>query len=149
MKTLFDPAINQEILDRVERLTPSSKPVWGKMSVEKMLAHLYLALQVNFGELKLNKSLLGIFFRGISRRILLGEKPFPKHLPADKKILPKEVAVFSIEKAKVEQIIKRYIESVESGLSKNSHNILGKISPQESSFISYKHLDHHLRQFGV
>lgn len=149
MKTLFDSVINQEILDRIEKLTPSSKPMWGKMSVEKMLAHLHLALQVNFGELKLSKSLLGVFFRGISRRILLGEKPFPKHLPTDKKILPKEMADFFIEKAKVEKIIKRYIESGEAGLSKNPHNILGKITPQESSFISYKHLDHHLRQFGV
>jgi hypothetical protein len=42
-----------------------------------------------------------------------------------------------------------YLEKGPSGLSKKLHNILGKLTPEESAFISYKHLDHHLRQFGV
>ena len=147
--TLFDPVINAEILDRIGKLNPSLKPRWGKMKVEQMLAHLYLALQVNFGKIELKRGLLGIFFRGISRRILLGEKPFPKHLPTDKKLLAKEVSGFLAEKQKVENTVKMYIEKGPEGLSKNPHNILGKISPEESAYISYKHLDHHLRQFGV
>lgn len=149
MKTLFDPIINAEILNRIERLNSSSKPKWGKMNVEQMLTHLYLSLQVNFGEIELKRGLLGLFFSGISRNILLGEKPFPKHLPADKKVLAKEVSSFSSEKKKVENSIKMYLESGPEGLSKKPHNILGKITTEESSFLSYKHLDHHLRQFGV
>jgi hypothetical protein len=149
MTSLFDPGINAEILNRIEKLTPASKPKWGKMNVQQMLAHLYLALQVNFGEIELKQGLLGIFFRGISRRILLGSKPFPKHLPTDKKLLAKEVSGFSTEKQKVANIVKIYMAKGPEGLSKNPHNILGKITPEESAFISYKHLDHHLRQFGV
>ena len=149
MTTLFNPVTNAEIVSRIQKLTPSSKPKWGKMKVEQMLAHLYLSLQVNFGEIELKRGLLGIFFRGISRRILLGKKPFPKHLPTDKKLLAKEVSDFSSEKHKIEGMVKMYLERGPQGLSKNPHNILGKITPEESAFISYKHLDHHLRQFGV
>ena len=149
MTTLFDPVTNAEIVSRLQKLTHSSKAKWGKMKVEQMLAHLYLSLQVNFGEIELKRGLLGIFFRGISRRILLGAKPFPKHLPTDKKLLAKEVSDFSSEQKKIEDMVKMYIEKGPQGLSIKPHNILGKITPEESAFISYKHLDHHLRQFGV
>ncbi|MEJ7830633.1 MAG: hypothetical protein WKF91_20655 [Segetibacter sp.] len=149
MHTLFDPAVNQEIVNRIGKLSPASKPGWGKMTVVQMLAHLNLSLQVNFGKIELKRSLLGIFFRGISRRILLGEKPFPKNLPTDKKLLSKHPADFITEKKTVETMVRMYVDKGPKVLSKNPHNILGKITPQESAFISYKHLDHHLRQFGV
>ena len=149
MTTLFDPAINKEILNRIEKLHPSLQPKWGKLNIAQMLAHLNLSLQVNWGTLELKPGLMAIFFRGISRRILLVEKPFPKNLPADKKTLAKYVPDFFSEKLMVENAIKMYLEKGPAGLSKNPHNILGKITPEQSAFISYKHLDHHLRQFGV
>lgn len=149
MRTLFDLAANEEILHRIGKLSPSSKRQWGKMTVEQMLAHLNLSLQVNFGKIELKRSLLGVFFRGISKRILLGEKPFPKNLPTDKKLLCKHPADFSTEKKMVQTMVRMYVEKGPEALSKNRHNILGKITPQEAAFISYKHLDHHLRQFGV
>jgi hypothetical protein len=149
MTTLFDAAVNTEILTRIEKLSPELKAKWGKMSVEQMLAHVNLTLQVNWGYLELKPVLMAKFFRGISRRILLGKKPFPKHLPADNKTLAKTLPDFATEKLRVEDAIKMYIEKGPAGLSKNPHNLLGKITPEESAFISYKHLDHHLRQFGV
>ncbi len=149
MQTLFDPGVNQEILSRIGKLSPTSKPGWGKMTVVQMLAHLNLSLQVNFVKIELKRGLLGIFFRGISRRILLGEKPFPKNLPTDKKLLSKHPADFTTEKKTVETMLRMYVDKGPEVLSKNPHNILGKITPQESAFISYKHFDHHLRQFGV
>ncbi len=149
MTSLFDPAINEEILTRVEKLDPATKPRWGKMSIEEMLAHLNLSLQVNWGLIELKPVFLAVFFRGIARPVLLGKKPFPKNLPADKMTLTKSVPDFSSEKLQVTTAIKMYLEKGPAGLSKNPHNILGKITPEESAFISYKHLDHHLRQFGV
>ena len=149
MRTLFDRAVNEEILSRVEKLHPSLHPHWGKLKIEQMMAHLNLSFEVNFGRMELKRSLMGIFFRGISRRILLGEKPFPKNLPTDKKMLAKGSSDFAEQKQKLENNIKMYLEKGPQVLSKNPHNILGKITPDESAFISYKHLDHHLRQFGV
>ncbi len=149
MTTLFDPTVNAEICNRIAKLEPSSKPRWGKMNVAQMLTHTYLSLQVSFGNIELKPGILGTFFRGISRRILLGSKPFPKHLPADKKVLTKEAGIFSEERQRLENAVRMYLEKGPAGLSKKPHNIIGKISPEESAFISYKHLDHHLRQFGV
>ena len=149
MTTLFDPAVNAEICNRIGKLEASSKARWGKMNVEQMLAHAYLSLQVSFGNIELKPGILGTFFRGISRRILLAKKPYPKHLPADKKVLTKEPGGFSEERQRLENAVRSYLEKGPEGLSKKPHNIIGKITPEQSAFISFKHLDHHLRQFGV
>jgi len=149
MKTLFDSTIKAEILERIEKLNSSSSPKWGKMNVRQMLAHLDLSLRVNFDEIELKKGLLGIFFGGISRKILLSKKPFPKYLPAENKVIAKEVSDFLTEKLKVQTSIKKYLTKGPKGISKKPHYILGKITDEESALLTYKHLDHHLRQFGV
>lgn len=51
MATLFDPAINAEILNRIGKLDPSSKPRWGKFNVEQMLAHLYCRCKLTLAKL--------------------------------------------------------------------------------------------------
>lgn len=149
MKNLFDPTINAEIIERIDKLNASTSSKWGKMDVAQMLAHLDLSLRVNLDEIELKKGLLGIFFSGISRRILLGEKPYPKYLPADSKVIAKDVSDFMTEKLKVKTSIVKYTTKGSRGISKKPHYILGKITNEESALLTYKHLDHHLRQFGV
>ena len=150
MKTLFDKTINDIIINRIEKLKPSSKAQWGKMDAAKMLAHLDLSFQANFGEIVLKRDLLlSTIFKPVARKILLGKKPFLKNMPTDKKLLPTEPVDFFAEQQKVVAMIKRYVTIGPEIISKNKHNILGKITPEQSAFISYKHLDHHLRQFGI
>lgn len=70
-------------------------------------------------------------------------------MPTDKKLLPKAPAGFFEEQQRVIAMIKMYVTIGPEIISKNPHNILGKITPEQSAFISYKHVDHHLRQFGI
>lgn len=150
MKTLFDKMTNDIIISRMEKLKPSSKAEWGNMDAAKMLAHLDLSFQANFGEIVLKRDLLlSSIFKPLARKILLGEKPFWKNMPTDKKLIPKEPIDFYTEQQKVIEMIRKYVTSGPEIISKNKHNILGKITPEQSAFISYKHLDHHLRQFGI
>ncbi|HET7116183.1 MAG TPA: DUF1569 domain-containing protein [Hanamia sp.] len=150
MNTLFDKTTNYIIISRIEKLRPSSKARWGKMNVTKMLAHLDLSFQANFGEIVLKRDiLLSTIFKPVARRILLGKKPFWKNMPTDKKLLPQEPVDFFEEQQKVIEMIKKYVTHGPEIISKNPHNILGKITAEQSAFISYKHVDHHLRQFGV
>jgi hypothetical protein len=150
MKTLFNKSANDEIISRIEKLTPAAKRRWGKMNVAQMLGHLDLSFQVNFGIIQLKRDLLlSTVFKPIARRVLLGEKPFRKNMPTDKKVIPKGPVDFFAEKEKVIEMIKKYATNGPSIISNNPHNILGKITPEQSAFISYKHVDHHLRQFGV
>jgi hypothetical protein len=150
MKTLFNKEVNDGIITRIEKVNPSLKAKWGKMNAAKMLAHLRLSFEANFGEIVLNRDLvLSTVLRPLAKRILLGNRPFWKNMPTDKKLIPKDPVDFFEEQQKVIEMIKKYITVGPDIISKNPHNILGKITPEQSAFISYKHVDHHLRQFGI
>lgn len=149
MLTLFDATVNRDIITRLANLTPGCKASWGKMSAGEMLVHLDLSLQANFGKLLLRKSWIGVFFKPAARRVLLGNKPLPRRLPAPKETLSAAPADFAAEKKNVIAMIRLYAEKGASVLGTQPHNILGKITPEESAFIAYKHIDHHLRQFGL
>lgn len=149
MHNLFEPDVNSDIVDRLANLTPASKARWGKMNAGEMLMHLDLSLRANFGEIRLPKSWLGVFFKRMAKKILLGDKPFPRRLPAPKETLAKASADFDAEKIQVMSMIRSYAEKGGSVLGPYPHNILGKITPEESATIAYKHIDHHLRQFGL
>ena len=150
MKKLFDKEVNDSIIRRIERLHPELKPRWGKMTTAKMLAHLRLSFQANFGEIVLKRDkVLGTILKPLAKHILLGNKPFWKNMPTDKKLLPKAPVDFFEEQQKVMEMIRKYATTGPAIISKNPHNILGEITSEQSAYISHKHVDHHLRQFGI
>ena len=48
MKNVFDPAVTAELIHRIEQLQPTSPALWGKMSVDQMLAHCNVAYEMAF-----------------------------------------------------------------------------------------------------
>src|SRR4051812_30304911 len=49
-KNIFDTVVKQEILSRIDTLTPQTKAQWGKMNVRQGLHHMTLAFQNAIGE---------------------------------------------------------------------------------------------------
>ncbi|MDP9169810.1 MAG: DUF1569 domain-containing protein [Acidobacteriota bacterium] len=45
--------------------------------------------------------------------------------------------------------IDRFAAGGAAGCTRNPHSFFGRIAPEEWAILMYKHLDHHLRQFGV
>lgn len=39
MQNIFEAGVVAELTKRIERLTPTTTPQWGKMTVDQMLAH--------------------------------------------------------------------------------------------------------------
>ena len=39
MKNIFEQAVTDEVIARIDNLTSKTQPVWGKMNVAQMLAH--------------------------------------------------------------------------------------------------------------
>ena len=149
MPTLFNAADNNEILKRIHHLNSTSQPLWGKMSVSQMLAHCQQPLKVGFGELKLKRTLIGILFGSMAKKKFMGEGGFGKNLPTDKSFIFKEDKNFEEEKARLVQLIQRFAADGPNGLTDAIHPFFGKMTPDEWSILSWKHLDHHLTQFGV
>lgn len=149
MENLLNEHHATALLARIDALHPESKAEWGKMNVGQMLAHIQVPILVAIGEKKLKRTLVGILFGGIAKRKLTGEKPFPKNLPTDPSFIKKEEHDFNKEKEQLVSLIKRVVASGEAGLTPLPHPFFGKMTNEEWGSSLWKHLDHHLRQFGV
>lgn len=150
MKSLFNKEHNNEIVERINKLSVSSNAQWGKMNVSQMLAHCQVPLQAAYGEVKLKRGLMGVLFGGMVRKKLTAnEERFQKNLPTDKAFIMREEKNFESEKAKLIPLVKRFAEQGSSGITKAPHPFFGKMTSEEWDKIQMKHLDHHLRQFGA
>ena len=150
MESLFNPADNQKIINRINSVTAQSKAQWGKMDVAQMLAHCQPPLKAAFGELKLKRGLVSILFGGYFRKKLTkDETPFTQNLPTDNKFKIANPEEVEKEKIKLAALVKRFSELGAEGMTKDAHPFFGKMTGKEWDIIQWKHLDHHLRQFGA
>ncbi len=149
MNDLFKSVTALTVKSRIEALQPDSKALWGKMNVAQMLSHLQVPLQGALGEVKLKRTLIGYLFGGIAKKQMVNEKPFKQNLPTDPAFIRKDDRDFYLEKSKLLDGIDKFVAVGPKGLSREPHPFFGKLSPEEWSVLMWKHIDHHLRQFGV
>lgn len=137
------------MVDRIQKLTPETKPVWGKMTVAQMLAHAQVAMRVALGDDKLNQSFMGLIFGKMAKKQVLSPKPFKKNLPTASQFIMKEEKDFSKEKDALLTLIERMKKEGPEGTTKEPHPFFGKMTVEQWDYLQFKHLDHHLSQFGV
>lgn len=149
MQSIFEPVASAAILDRLEKLQPAAPAQWGKMTVSQMLAHCQQPVLVAMGEKKLKQSFLGLLFGKVAKKSLLKEKPFPKSLPTAPEFLVKSECHFEEEKQRLKQLVQRLATADISSLAAIPHPFFGKMTAAEWGQLNWKHLDHHLKQFGA
>jgi hypothetical protein len=150
MESLFNTKDNQKVIDRINSLSHTSQSQWGKMDVAQMLAHCQAPLYVAFGEKKLKRGLMAILFgKMIKNQLMKNDKPFDKNLPTDKTFIVVDKREFEKEKNTLIGLIKRFTEKGPDGLTQEPHPFFGKLTGKEWDVLQWKHLDHHLRQFGA
>jgi hypothetical protein len=146
LKNLFEPAVKQEIIDRINKLTPATQRKWGTMEVAQMLAHVQRPLGVATGDHKIKGSFLLRLFGPLAKNSVFGPKPFKRNLPTDKSFKISDHREFEKERNLLIDMINRF--SAETMIDE-PHPIFGRLTKEEWSKGSWKHLDHHLQQFGV
>lgn len=149
MKSVYNVAENAELISRINLLNQESAALWGKMSVAQMMAHLQAPLNVAFGELNLKQSFIGILFGGYVKKKLAGDLPFGKNLPTVQQFVKNAPHNFEIEKQNLIKLIQRLAEKGSSSIIVYQHPFFGKMNAEEWDCLLYKHIDHHLQQFGV
>ncbi len=147
VKNLFDEDVKQEIITRIHQLTPGSKPLWGKMSVSQMLAHLQPPIGIAYGTHKPKGSFLLRLIGPMFKSKLWDDKPYKQSLPTDPTfVMIRDKKEFDKEKAALLEMISPFSEST---VVSERHPIFGKLTKENWSKATWKHIDHHLRQFGV
>ena len=149
MRSLFEPEARQSILGRLEALSPESARQWGKMDAAQMLAHCSAALERGTGDVPSRQMLIGKLLGPFARKSMLGEKPFPRGSPTDPKFVVTGARDFAREKSRLSGLVVRFCERGEAEAGRQLHSFLGRMSGEDWGVLMYKHLDHHLRQFGA
>ena len=147
MKNFFDPSAPQELEARIHKLTPDSKACWGRMNAAQMMSHCAAPMSVAVGEMKLKKTILVLLGRLVKKRTL-SEKPFPKGSPTAKEYRRHDECNFDAEKKNFLELFHK-IATGPSAVTCLDHPFFGKMTPEEWGRLLYKHIDHHLTQFGV
>lgn len=148
MHSLFEPTTATEIISRIQKLEPTSQAQWGKMNVAQMMAHCCAPLESYFSESKTKKSFIGVLFGKVVFRQLISDKPWKRSLPTARNYRITDTRNFEDERNKLVSIVNRF-SSEGYTITSFTHPFFGKLSSQEYALFNYRHLDHHLQQFGV
>lgn len=150
MKNLFDSARVQEVVQRISQLTPGSAPLWGKMTVSQMLAHCSIGIETATGEKKPPRvavgRILGPFVKPLALR---DDEPMRKNSPTAPIFIVKGEPEFKTEQARLSSLVETFGTAGPSCCTDHPHSFFGRLKPDEWAILMYKHVDHHLRQFGV
>ncbi|GAC1382034.1 MAG: hypothetical protein NVSMB45_07710 [Ginsengibacter sp.] len=149
MSSIFSQGHSAELVARLNKLTPESKAKWGKMNVSQMLAHLQQPLKLTLGEKKLKRSLVGFLFGKMAKKKMLGEAGFSKNLPTVPSFIIKVPRNFEQERTTTIEYLTRLTSGGPDVLTREAHPFFGKMTENDWDKLNWKHIDHHLRQFGV
>ncbi len=146
----FSKEVSEKLIQRINSLNPSTTPVWGTMQVSQMLAHCNVTYDMLFTDKYPSpnffvKALLKLFVKPT----VVGEKPYKKQSQTAPAFLIKDERNFEIEKQKLLANISKTVDLGESHFEGKASNSFGNLSSKEWNNLLYKHLDHHLSQFGV
>ena len=148
MHSILNEGDRAAIDRRLRSLSASSTARWGSMDVVGMLQHLRLAARMTLGELPVpsaNKRAFQVF---PLKHLILYVFPFPKGAPTAPELKPVDAASFEEERAAVLELLERIGTGLHEGAGP-AHPLFGPLSWREWGVATYKHTDHHLKQFGA
>ena len=151
MKSLLQPDTRQEIERRLAALGPDDAPRWGRMSPHQAVCHLADGFRMVLGERPIE--MRGGFFTRTAIRFmaLTLPLPWPKGVPTapelDQEQKGTEPSEFHADVAELTNLIDRFAAS--AGGEMTTHPIFGNLTRGERGRWAYRHLDHHLAQFGA
>ena len=149
MPSLFNTTDLQDTINRVEKLSPGSLRQWGKMTVGQMLAHCNQSLETAMGKNSIKRLFIGRLLGPLVKKSALGPKPFGRNSPTDRSYIFKDDRNFEVEKGRILETLRQFHHNGQAGCTKDPHPFFGHFSPDQWALFQWKHMDHHLRQFGV
>ena len=146
MRTIFDKTTRDEIINRIHSIDQNSAAQWGKMNVSQMLRHCTKWDEMALGKKKYKQAFIGKLFGKMGLKNILKDETLKKNLPTVPSFKIKENIDFTEEKKKWIRLLDEYEHYSNDGLI---HPFFGAMTKEQTGYLVYKHIDHHLRQFNV
>ena len=147
MPTVWDAPVRADLVRRLQTLTPEHTARWGKFSVAGMVAHLNDATQMALGELPVPAKAPPFLRFAPVRYLFIHVLPMPKSAPTAPQLLARSAeADLSREQA---EFAVRFARLGAATTLAATHPAFGTMTRRDWGVLCHKHIDHHLRQFGV
>ena len=149
MNSIFEKFSNEAMIARINKLTPESKAIWGKMNAAQMCKHCTLASDVAFGkmDLKINFA-IRLLGKMLKKKVFYGGE-MKKNSPTAKEFIVTDSVELETAKTELINNISRFATKGKSAIKTMIHPFWGKMTYEDWDALLWKHTDHHLQQFGV
>jgi len=150
MESLFETTKVQEVKERIARLGPGSDRHWGTMTAAQALAHCSRSMEWAVGDSRPPRMFIeSIIGRMIKGKVLRDGEPMRRNSPTAKSLIVQDDRDLETEQKRLCSMIDRFAAGGPKGCTTHPHTFFGPLTPEEWAILMYKHLDHHLRQFGA
>lgn len=149
MQSLLDQSFRDEIVARINRLSPDAQRRWGTMSVGQMLCHVSDQLRFAVGDLQPNPEATGPLTWRPVQWFGIVVAPWPKgKIQTSPQLLQTSPADLERDRAALQSLIERFVDRAHEG-PLGPHPMFGYLPTGLWTRLAGRHLDYHLRQFGL
>ena len=148
-KSLLEKECSERLVSRIQKLKPEMQPLWGSMNATEMLLHCN----------RINEQLLNgppvkkgtRIKQYIGRWLVLYLMPaFPKNAQTPRRNITKgqvDASAFEAQQQQFIELVQRFPSHANP--IELPHPYFGDLNTTQWGLAGYKHVDHHLRQFGI
>ena len=147
MKSFWNEQDRSEILERLQSLRPETPPIWGENSASQIVCHLCDQLRIAYAEIPTEKARGPLRFWPINA-LVVSVLPWPKGAPTPHEAWTTAPKSWDEDLRTSAQLIEAFARKNRNGRWPD-HPLFGRMSGSRWGVLSYRHFDHHLRQFGV
>ncbi|CAN5706523.1 hypothetical protein BH23GEM6_BH23GEM6_11320 [soil metagenome] len=157
MPTLLNHEDSAALERRFSQLQSDTPARWGKFTAPQMLSHVIQSLGMMAGSVEMTSGPGPWVVRNWPlKHLLIYVLPFPKGLPTSPELLAR--ASLPVESAQetwpseldaLRQALEPLVMRGDRGTKWPDHVAFGPMSGRQWGVLQYRHLDHHLRQFGL
>jgi hypothetical protein len=150
LPNIFSREETTNVIERVNKLTNLTQPVWGKMNVAQMLAHVCVSYEMVYeNKHKAPGAFLKFILKTFIKKSIVGEGPYKNNSQTAPAFLITNERDFNTEKQRIIDYLKKTQELGETYFDGKESLSFGKLNKTEWNNLFWKHIDHHLKQFGV
>ncbi len=150
LPNIFSLEISNQLIDRINTLSPTSKALWGKMNAPQMLAHCNVTYEIVFDNIHPKpNAIIKFVLKLLVKNKVVSEAPYTQNGQTAPQFIIKTNKDFEVEKCRLIDFIKQSQSLGEAYFNNKASDSFGVLSATEWNNMFYKHLHHHLNQFGV
>jgi hypothetical protein len=149
LPNIFNQKVADTLIERINGLSSDTQPQWGKMNAAQMLAHCCVTYEMVYEDKHPKpKGLMKLIIKLFVKDKVVSEEPYKRNSPTAPAFIIKGSRDFETEKARLTGFIKKTQQLGEKEFDGKTSLSFGPLRVTEWNNMFYKHLDHHLTQFG-